>query len=268
MAIAKETLKTEVLIEGLDEASQDGRIRVIIRDAAGTVISDKKFSDIYTAITDTLAFLQTQLDVTLSTRASEATLSGIKIQTDKLQFDPSNFLRIALASDEVNIAKESTLASLTGALDSVGTDAFITYPDDPPNLDIPVSQIRDTLRHERTPPTQEYSAEVVSPSSSIVIDKRTPGPYSSLSITVRATYDAAATQGVRIRWLYSIDGANYDTVEDAEDQGNYEDLSFKEGETRQRTVNIPLITDYVRVEVVNLDTAASVTVDVWSCYVR
>ena len=51
------------------------------------------------------------LDTELSTRASEATLSGIKSQTDKLTFDASNFLRIALASDEIGIAKESTLSS-------------------------------------------------------------------------------------------------------------------------------------------------------------
>jgi len=51
------------------------------------------------------------LDVLLSTRASETTLSGIKTQTDKLTFDASGFLRTALASDEIGLAKESTLSS-------------------------------------------------------------------------------------------------------------------------------------------------------------
>jgi len=34
-----------------------------------------------------------QLDVALSTRASESTLAGIKAQTDKLQFDSKNYLK-------------------------------------------------------------------------------------------------------------------------------------------------------------------------------
>ena len=43
--------------------------------------------------------------------AKEATLSGIKSQTDKLTFDANSFLRMALASDEIGLAKESTLSS-------------------------------------------------------------------------------------------------------------------------------------------------------------
>jgi len=44
--------------------------------------------------------------------ATEETLSAIKSQTDKLQFDASNFLRAALAADEVGIAKDTSISSL------------------------------------------------------------------------------------------------------------------------------------------------------------
>ena len=92
------------------------------------------------------------LDVALSTRASETTLSSIKTQTDKLTFDANKFLKIALASDEVGLATESTLSSIDGkvateatlsaiknALASVGTDKLLTTPDNPPNLDVALS---------------------------------------------------------------------------------------------------------------------------------
>jgi hypothetical protein len=105
-------------------------------------------------------------------------------------------------------------------------------------------------------------------SGTVEIDIRTPGPYSAVSVTVRATYDAAATSGVRVRWIYSADGTNYDSPEDAESQGNYEDLSFSAGATRQRTILIPIITDYVKVQIVNLDSSVAVTIDAWTVYMR
>ncbi len=74
--------------------------------------------------------------------AKESTLNAIKTQTDKLTFDASNFLRIALASDEVAIAKEGTLSSFKGqAYDSVNNrykvDAEVVA--NPPNLDVALS---------------------------------------------------------------------------------------------------------------------------------
>lgn len=89
-----------------------------------------------------------------------------------------------------------------------------------------------------------------------------PSGYSAVLVTVRATYDASATSGVRVRWLYSQDNSDYDSPEDAEDQGNYEDLTFEAGKTRQRTVLIPALTDFIKVQVVNLDTSYPVAVRV------
>jgi len=57
-------------------------------------------------------------------------------------------------------------------------------------------------------------------------------------------------------------------VEDAEAQGNYEDLSFAAGATRVRTILIPLFQPYVKVQVVNLDSSYAVTVDAWKTLLR
>ncbi len=42
-----------------------------------------------------------QMDVALSTRASESTLNSIKLQTDNLTFDANNFLKVATQADKV-----------------------------------------------------------------------------------------------------------------------------------------------------------------------
>lgn len=49
-----------------------------------------------------------QLDVALSTRASESTLSGIKTQTDKLTFDGSNYLMVNVAAGSLTATVDKT----------------------------------------------------------------------------------------------------------------------------------------------------------------
>ena len=73
---------------------------------------------------------------------------------------------------------------------------------------------------------------------------------------------------MRVRYLYSPDGVNFDSPEDAEAAGNYEDLSFVAGATRIRTILIPILQSYVKVQVVNLDTSYAVTVDAWRTLLR
>ena len=124
------------------------------------------------------------------------------------------------------------------------------------------------LKPTRSSSTQDLSSQVITAGSSVNVDKSGLDGYSAIIFTVKATYDATATAGVRVRWLYSQDGTNYDSSEDAEAQGNYEDLTFSAGATRQRTIAIPILTDYVRIQVVNLDTSVSVTVDAWSLTMR
>ena len=92
--------------------------------------------------------------------------------------------------------------------------------------------------------------------------------HSALLITAKASYNVNASAGVRIRWLYSQDGASFDSPEDAEEAGNYGDLTFAAGSTRQGTTLIPLFTPYVKVQVVNKDADHPVTVTVWKTMLR
>jgi hypothetical protein len=100
------------------------------------------------------------------------------------------------------------------------------------------------------------------------ITKQAPDGWSALVMAVRVTYASNAAAGVRVRWLYSPDGTNYDSPEDAETQGNYYDVSFAAGATRQATVLVPLLAPYVKVQVVNMDSAIAATVDLWTWFVR
>jgi len=85
------------------------------------------------------------LDVQLSTRASETTLQDIKSQTDKLSFDGSNNLLMALNADNVGIAKETTLGSIKSKTDKLSFDANdyllvnVKATVNPPNLDTALS---------------------------------------------------------------------------------------------------------------------------------
>jgi len=92
--------------------------------------------------------------------------------------------------------------------------------------------------------------------------------YSAVVLTVKASYDASATAGVRIRWLYSPDGTNFDSEDAAEAEGQYNDLTFDSNSTKIETVLIPIFQPYVKVQVVNLDTSYPVTVDVWKTLLR
>jgi len=130
------------------------------------------------------------------------------------------------------------------------------------------SAVGKALKPIRTSPSRDLSATSIAAGDTQNIDKSGLDGYSALVVIVRASYDASATAGVRVRWLYSPDGTNFDSPEDAEDQGNYEDLTFSAGATRQRTVLIPILADNVRVQIVNLDSSYAVTVDVWSLKLR
>ena len=124
-----------------------------------------------------------------------------------------------------------------------------------------------TIKGERTEPERVLSAQTIDAASASEFVVRGEG-YSAVVVTVRATYDASATAGVRVRWLYSPDSTNFDSPEDAEDADNYEDLTFSAGATRQRTVLIPLLQKYTKVQIVNQDASKAVVVDVWKVLMR
>jgi hypothetical protein len=94
-------------------------------DALRDALKGANNKDFSTLEADVEAILA-QLDVALSTRASETTLASI----------------------DGKVATEATLSAIKNALASVGTDELLTTPDNPPNLDIALSAHRDALLAE------------------------------------------------------------------------------------------------------------------------
>ena len=131
---------------------------------------------------------------------------------------------------------------------------------------------RDELKINTSPKreglVQELSAYTIPANNKVEIEKTNLNGFSAIIIIVKATYNANATQGVRVRWLYSPDGTNYDTVEDAEDAMQYEDLTFEADKTRQKTILIPIFAPHVKIQIINKDTGYDVVVDVWSLLLR
>jgi hypothetical protein len=92
--------------------------------------------------------------------------------------------------------------------------------------------------------------------------------YSAIVLTVRVEYHPLATGGLRVIWLYSQDGENYDTIEDAVEEMHFVDVSFAPGEARQRTTLIPLLTNYVKLVFINTDVNVPVVVSAWITFFR
>jgi len=134
--------------------------------------------------------------------------------------------------------------------------------------DILVEKLREELAPVREEPVKVLDSKTIDKGGVGEFTVESAGRHSALIVTVKATYDPNATKGVRVRWLYSADGESFDSPEDAEDAGNFEDLTFEAGKTRQRTLLIPLFQRYTKVQIVNLDASYSVVVDVWRTFLR
>jgi len=134
--------------------------------------------------------------------------------------------------------------------------------------DISLSALRDALKPTRTPPEQVLSGQSISANDKAEFTVSDTDGYSAIVVTVKATYDSSATAGVRVRWLYSPDGTNFDSEDSAEAEGQYADLTFTAGTTKTETVLIPIFQNYVKIQIVNLDTSVSVTVDAWTTKLR
>jgi len=204
---------------------------------------------LYAAIKRALKeILPNLIDTPVSTRASESTLASVLSQLDITLTE----LRDAIRGTE-NKTMTDLESRLSGVLDQ---------------LDITVSDLRDALKPTRALPVQELSLKSIVAGGVEEFTVSDGDGFSALVVTVKATYNGSATAGVRVRWLYSPDGSTFDSVEDAEAAGNYEDLSFVAGATRIRTILIPLFQPYVKVQIVNLDLSYSVVVDAWRTLMR
>ena len=115
--------------------------------------------------------------------------------------------------------------------------------------------------------TQDLTNYSLAGGGSVSVTKRESANNSALVTTVRVTYATSATAGVRVVWLYSPDGVNFDSVNDAVAQGNYYDMSFAAGGTAQATLLIPLFAPYVQIVVINKDSSNATTVSLWTLFI-
>jgi len=151
------------------------------------------------------------------------------------------------------------------ALEAVG---LLKKEDFDSKLDISLSALRDALKPTRATPEQVLTDQSISPSDKAEFTISDTDGYSAIVVTVKATYDSSASAGVRVRWLYSPDGTNFDSEDSAEAEGQYTDLTFVAGETKVETVLIPIFQPYIKVQVVNLDSSYAIVVDAWKTLMR
>jgi len=202
---------------------------------------------------------------------------------NKIPTLPSGMLLVAIKEDDVGLAKEATLSSIRDLISDIDNFAknldvnissrasestLISISSKIDDLGRTLSSLRDALKPSRSQATQDLNNYVLNPSSSVEINKANLDGWSAIIASVKVTYSANATSGIRVRWLYSPNGSDFDSTEEADAQGNYYDLTFTAGATRQTTILIPILTPYVKISVFNKDTAYSCTLDVWTLTLR
>jgi len=164
----------DVPTRALVDADRHVQADIVSMPPVSVTVTEKGFSDSADtptrALVDADRHVQTDvltvanppnLDVALSTRASEATLNAVKAQTDKLTFDSLNRLKVLLESLpnpsnlDVALSSRASEASLTselvrkvkgdqGLLKQVSStdhrlDVYASYVANPPNLDVALS---------------------------------------------------------------------------------------------------------------------------------
>jgi len=84
---------------------------------------------------------------------------------------------------------------------------------------------------------------------------------------VLAEFASGASAGLRVLFLYSADGENWDDEQEAINEGNYIDVGYDEagnfvkaGSSSQRSTVIPIVAPYVKFRFRNLDGANSLVV--------
>ncbi|RLF41695.1 MAG: hypothetical protein DRN17_08440, partial [Thermoplasmata archaeon] len=66
-----------------------------------------------------------------------------------------------------------------------------------------IELLGDTLKPARTTPVQVLNSQSIAGGGveEFTVDNSETDGFSALVVTVKATYDSSATQGVRVRWL-------------------------------------------------------------------
>jgi len=131
-----------------------------------------------------------------------------------------------------------------------------------------LKNLGDYVRPTRATPEQVLTGQSIDASDKAEFTVSDMDGYSAIVVTVKATYNSLASSGIRVKWLYSPNGTDFDSEDSAEARGQYSDLNFVAGETKVETVLIPIFQPYVKVQIVNLDSSYAVTVDVWKTLMR
>jgi len=134
-------------------------------------------------------------------------------------------------------------------------------------LDAVKSGIIDGLEPVRSP-FQILTAESIAGGGKREVTIESAEIHSAIILTVSATYDAAATLGLKIRWLYSPDNVTFDRESEAEAEDQFKDLGFAAGETFTRTFIVLLYQPYVKIQFINKDSTYAVTVNAWRTLLR
>jgi len=109
---------------------------------------------------------------------------------------------------------------------------------------------------------QKLSSYSLGAGATYNVDVTIPTGKTGVAVTLKAAYNASATDGVTLNVLYSPNGTDYDT--DTDDSYTH---PFTAGQTKQKTYVIAAIHPYVRLQMVNNDGSYGATVDMWVTYI-
>ena len=137
----------QAFVEAIREelTSGDASVRQLLKDILfSAVLKDGSGSE--------LSGYVKNIDVKLSD--VKASIEGVQTRVARLQIfsssknawmDVVDALPISIESDSVGLARDSTISKLVNALQSVGRDRILTVPDNPPNLDVKLSDVKSSI---------------------------------------------------------------------------------------------------------------------------
>ena len=253
------------------------------KDANGNLKINVVGNDVGLATESTLSSLNSKIPSPTSSGNLPIAIAedsvGI-VKSGDLPKDTNGNLKINVVGNDAGLATESTLSSLNNKIpsptsngnlpiavkeDGVGLVKSSDLPKDSSgNLKVNISaqdvKPLEIGLHKST--EQKLSSYSLAAGGSVNIDLTIPPGKSAFALIVKATYDASASAGIRIKIYWSPDGSNYDT-----DTDEVYDHPFEAGKTKQKTYIIHAVTPYVRVVIENLDSNYAVTLDTWVSYV-
>jgi hypothetical protein len=136
-------------------------------------------------------------------------------------------------------------------------------------LYLPLMEVRDPFETQQVPGGTEKRQAIevlirpsMSPSAATTLQECSRVPVAGdVSLTVEATFDAGATQGISVHIYTSYDGTSWDTVELADSSGApvFGSVPFSPGNAVRVTRDIPTSAGFIKAVVRNEDTQREVT---------